>query len=73
MDTTADVEGVIRGVVLGRRSCTLVVHNVPNAINLADVDHICQSAGCTISRVVRVCSSVKSEGMNYFYHYCQSC
>ncbi len=60
------MEGVIHGISLSLQGCTswtLVIHNTTNGIDICNVDTSCNMSGASCSRVITVCSTVRTEGI----------
>ena len=62
--TIEEIETVIEGIThtLQGRSRAVIIHGIAGGINIADVERISLSSGCTSTRDVTICIAVKTEG-----------
>lgn len=66
MFTIEEVESAIQGIALGLRqsaSWSLAIYSLANGITINDAEAGCNMAGARCSRILTICSTVRTEGI----------
>ena len=66
MFTIEEVEGAIQGIAFGlgqSASWSLAIYSLANGVTIDDAEAGCNMAGTRCSRILTVCSTVRTEGI----------